>query len=283
MSKEYKIWKIPKRRGGSRTIESPNDELKAAQRESIGELQKKLKISPFAYAFQPYKSIALCAMAHVGKEWIGCIDVKDFFPSITIENFMEHSRTTDAIKTCGDSMNFEKDLRQHFHDFNDGKGCRLPQGAPGSPLLSNAYLLKADWRFAWLAYAKGVAYNRYADDLIFSGPNRDDIVKLIGVITSILKKDYDLKINKKKTKIMHRSRRQLVVGLCVNEKLNLKREYRKNLRARKHQEMLKHGKYSLETKGMMAFEEMVRNNQKTTHSSIDIISSIMIAKELSGG
>jgi retron-type reverse transcriptase len=272
---KYNTWKIKKRSGGHRTIESPDDVTKVLQRESADELAKVLKVSPFAHGFQPYKNIATCALPHVGKDFLGSIDISDFFPSIKKELFLER-----AVKEKWKAN--QKDFDIHFHNFLDGKDQRLPQGAPGSPFLSNAYLLTFDWRMAWLCHEKGVDYTRYADDLCFSGPNRDDIVKLIGMATRILENEYTLKINKKKTKIMPKSRRMLCVGIVVNEKLNLKRETRKNLRAEVHNQVINGKKLSLETQGRLAFQEMIRNNSKTTHSSTSIISSIKVTRALAG-
>lgn len=271
----YITFRIPKRNGKFRTIEAPNDELKSQQRDGFEALEKVLKVSPFAHGCTRYKNIATCALPHVNKAFLGSIDIANFFPSISKELFMKRA---DKEKWRVNQLDFNI----HFHDFCDGQGSRLPQGAPGSPFLSNAYLLTLDWRMSWLCHEKGVDYTRYVDDLCFSGPNRDDIVKLIGMATRILENEYKLKINKKKTKIMPRSRRQLCVGIVVNEKLNLKRETRKNLRAEVHQAMLKNGKLSLETQGRVAFETMIRDNKKTTHSSTQMISSIKVTRALAG-
>ena len=270
----YNTWKIKKRRGGHRTIESPDDVTKYKQRESVDELAKTLKVSPFAHGFQPYKNIVTMAMPHVAKDFVGSIDISDYFPSIKKELFLARA---DKEKWDVDW----KDLDIHFHDFNDGKGLRLPQGAPGSPFLSNTYLLTFDWRMAWLCAAKDIDYTRYADDLTFSGANRDDIVVMIGMATRILNSEYKLKINKKKTKIMPRSRRQLVCSIVVNEKLNLKREVLKNLRAEVHQKSMR-GNLPLDTLGRLAFKEMVKNSTKTTHSSTQIIGSIKVTRALAG-
>lgn len=267
----YTTWKIKKRRGGFRTIESPNDELKMRQRESIGRLQmaEKLPVSPFAHAFQPYKNIATMAMPHVGKEYVGSIDISDYFPSITLDKFLNKVKTVP-----------KEELWDHFHDFCDGKGNRLPQGAPGSPLISNAYLFRLDWRMAWQCHERGCDYSRYADDLTISGPKRDDIVVLLKIASELMRVYYELETNKKKTKIVHRSRRQLCCGVVVNEKLNTKREDRKNLRAEVHQQKLKGKNLKLETLGRIAFHEMVRDSDKTTHSSREIIDSVKVTKEM---
>ena len=270
----YKVWKIKKRRGGFRSIESPNDELKVLQRESVNRLSGAIKVSPFAHGFQPYKNIVTMAMPHIKKDFVGSIDISDYFPSIKQDDF--EKRLKPDLKDVD-----QADIDVHFHDFGDKKGKRLPQGAPGSPFLSNAYLLSFDWRMAWLCARDDINYTRYADDLTFSGADRDKIVVMIGVATRILSKEYKLIINKKKTKIMPKTRRQLCCGIVVNEKLNLKRETRKNLRAEVHQKAMK-GDLPLDTLGRLSFEKMVRENIKTTHSSMEIIGAIKIKRALHG-
>lgn len=276
---QYTVWKIPKRKGGFRVIESPCDELKKKQKEMLKELQKIFKVSPFAYAFTYYKNISLMATPHVGKKWVACIDLKDFFPSITYQKFFDrvlHPITVeevvrlDILKTC-------------FHNFNGGTSAsdyRLPQGAPTSPLLSNVYLFKFDWLMAWKAHALDCDYTRYADDLVVSGKDKKCIVKLLKMAERILWSEYALKVNHKKTKIVHRARRQMVCGVVVNEKLNTPKQLRKNLRAEIHQLKLKGGEISNETRGRVAFHKMVRENTKTTYSSREIITQILVTKKL---
>lgn len=282
----YQTWKIAKRSGGFRTIEAPNDELKAKQRAAMDGLQEALQVSPFAHGFQPYKNIATGAKSHVGKEWVGSIDIEDFFPSIKKEKFCEEMANIGGpawgpVVESKEIDDAKKAIALGFHDFGDEKGERLPQGAPTSPLLSNAYLFKLDWRMAWLCHERDVDYTRYADDITISGPKRDDIAILLKIAEELMNKHYALKVNRKKTKIIHRSRRQLVCGVVVNSKLNLKREVRKNLRAEVHQKS-KLGNLPLETKGRIAFEKMVRECSKESHSSRTICKSIEMTKVLAG-
>lgn len=262
----YKIWKIPKRNGKFRTIESPNTQLKEQQRELLKNGITEIKrVSPFAHAFQPYKNIVTMAIPHVKKNWLVCLDIEDFFPSIKQKPCEEFLTTPDS-SIC-------------FYDFKDGKGFRLPQGAPTSPVISNLYLSTFDWRMAWLCNRFKCNYSRYADDLVISGSAFKKIKKLAGIAESLLKKYYNLKINKEKVKYMHRNKRQMVCGVVVNEKLNIPKKRRKNLRA----EIYQQGKNKLheDTKGRISFHKMVINNKKTTNSSMEILKHMKIIKELS--
>ena len=267
----YTIFKIPKRSGGFRQIEAPNEELKQYQQKVLWTLRGTYKISPFAHAFQPYKNIVTMAMPHVGKKWVMRFDLEDFFPSITLEAYKKVAESYSKIV-----LNYEL-LVCCFYDFNDGKGMRLPQGAPTSPFLSNAYLFTFDWKMAWLCHRFDCDYSRYADDIVMSGDGKGRLVRLYIIAQDLLANKYALHINPKKTKFMHQSRRQYVCAIVVNKKINLPRKQRKNLRAEIFQQ-----KNALPnpTKGRLAFQHMVLKTEKQTNSSREIIDSILLSKEL---
>ena len=139
-SREYQIFRIPKRRGGFRQIEAPKDELKMQQRTSLQLLERVLPVSPFAHAFRPYRSIASMAAPHVGKPCILSIDIKSFFPSIKYTTLQEalhrvlpaRARVPKADRVAMTEKVFEQ-LGMHFIKFKDEEP-RLPQGGPASPL-----------------------------------------------------------------------------------------------------------------------------------------------------
>lgn len=277
---KYKTWKIPKKDGTKRQIESPTYYLKEKQRTTLKKtLTKKLRLSPFAHAFTYYKNIVTMAQPHVGKKWVACIDIEDFFPSIKRVEF-SNWLTTKELNLC-------------FHNFKDKKGFRLPQGAPTSPFLSNAYLYFFDWRMAWLCYRFKCDYTRYADDIVISGNTIRGIKKLLMIAEHLLYKWYNLKVNKKKTKIMHNNRRQIVCGIVVNEKINISKKYKKNLRAEIFQSKLKMSKsakmpiknisddqLNWHIQGRINFIKMITKSKKTTMSSMTIIERILILKKL---
>lgn len=290
----YTIFRIPKRKGGERIIEAPDAVLKAKQQDLIPILQKTFKVSPFAHAFQPYKNIVTMAMPHVGKKWVGCIDVEDFFPSIQYNQFMNISACKDNKLQKNNNFRLyhegNEQLKKEFcanhniintcfNDFEDTKLLRLPQGAPTSPLLSNIFMCNIDWKMAWKCFTHQCDYSRYADDLVVSGDSKKDVIKSLLYAEKLLNK-IGLKVNQKKTKIMHRTKRQLVCGIVVNEKLNIPRKYRKNLRAEIHQQNLKGEELRNDTKGKIAFRDMVLNNKKDTWSSYSLIRGILFTQRM---
>jgi len=87
-------------------------------------------------------------------------------------------------------------------------------------------------------------YSRYADDLTFSS-NRKEFPEKIAIKKKdnewisgkALKKEIEkvgFVINEQKTSLQHKSNRQIVTGLIVNEKVNIKREYYKRARSMCH-------------------------------------------------
>ena len=87
-------------------------------------------------------------------------------------------------------------------------------------------------RIAALARRYGAAYTRYADDMCFSSDDTDlpDILPALEYV--LAREGYVL--NRKKTAVMRRNRRQAVTGATVNAKVNIPRHARRLLRARMH-------------------------------------------------
>lgn len=97
-----------------------------------------------------------------------------------------------------------------------------------------------------LAAEVGCAYSRYADDLTFSTNKKEfppEIARksedaphiwLPGRELEEIVMHSDFKINARKTRMQYRNSRQDVTGLVVNRRINIRREYRHNVRAMVH-------------------------------------------------
>lgn len=264
---KYQKFVIPKRRPGEyRTIYAPNVELNGRLKEMLAKWYRYTP-SPFAHGFVPGRNIVTNAGPHVGKKIVISIDIKDFFPSIELNAFV------DVMTKLEIDVDSDK-LRLCFVPI--GNEWVLPQGFPTSPHLSNLFLKDFDWRLARYIRRQysDADYTRYADDLTISA-NDDNICTVIKVIECYLK-HYGLSINRRKLKIMRRHRRQNVCGIVVNDKIHLPREYRKRLRAMKHQE-----NKSKEAKGHYAFEYMVGSTNPEYQDTASIIESWEVIKKLS--
>ena len=217
----YRVFEIPKKNGGTRHIEAPDPITKKRQEDYLQYLYKAYPASPYTHGFTPNKSIVTNAKPHTDKKWVYSVDIKDFFPSITLEKAKSVIKAKLKWGLC-------------FYDFKDGKGKRLPQGAPTSPYIANLYLKKFDYKTAKKLAGFNIAYTRYADDLTFSGNDYDLMEKALSFIVKQLNK-YGMEINYKKVKKMPSWKRQYVCGLVVNQKVGLTREMKKKIRAEKHQ------------------------------------------------
>ena len=217
----YKTFEINKKSGGTRQIEAPDSFTKKRQEDYLKYLYRAYPISPYAHGFAHKRSIVSNAKPHTNKKFVYSVDIKDFFPSITIEK----------IKALGC---FRLKWNLCFYDFKDGKGKRLPQGAPTSPYIANLYLKKFDYKIAKKLKGVNIAYTRYADDITFSGNDFNAMEKSLSFIIKRLNK-IGLEINYKKVKKMPAWQRQYVCGIIVNKKISLTKEMKSKIRAEEYQ------------------------------------------------
>lgn len=236
----YIRFAIPKRSGGERIIMAPKRKLKAIQRRLLHLLVEKLPCSEHAHGFRPGRSVGTGARVHVGRAIVIHFDLRQFFPSVHFGRvrglFIAYgysypvASTLAALMTEAERQPVQvgEDL---FHVPVSSRYCI--QGAPTSPALCNAILLRFDRRMAGLARSLAMDYTRYADDLTFSGDDPAVCARLIKRATSIVESE-GFSLNEAKTRIMRRGNRQRVTGVTVNETLGLSRKERRKLRAAIH-------------------------------------------------
>jgi len=157
----YYIFEIPKKSGGTRIIEAPEERLKSMQRWILDEIINLFSPSDCATGFRKGMSIVDNAKKHIGKELVINFDIKDFFPSI---------KYADILRLFV-YMGYKKDVAHLLTKLCTNASNVLPQGSPASPAISNLILLKVDKRLARLAETIECDYSRYADDITFSGKN----------------------------------------------------------------------------------------------------------------
>ena len=237
----YVTFALRKRSGGKRLIMAPKRRLKAIQRKLLVLVVEKLRVSDHAHGFRRGHSIRTGAEPHVGKRLVLRLDVKDFFPSVTFARVRgmliaygygySVASTLSVLMTEAERQPVEAD-GELFHVPIGDRHC--VQGAPTSPGICNALLLRLDHRLAGLANKRGLVYTRYADDLSFSGEmNRKAAHKLRCVVNRIVVEE-GFTINADKTRIMGQGSRQTVTGVVVNKTLGLSRQERRRLRAIAH-------------------------------------------------
>lgn len=212
----YKTFFIPKKSGGTRKIEAPNDELKVIQLWIKENILDKFSVSQYAKGFVKGVSIYDNALQHTKKELVINIDLKDFFPSIG------YNEVYKVFKYIGYTESVSKLLTNLCtNPYNV-----LPQGSPASPVMSNLVSLKLDKRLGCLAKKIGADYTRYADDITFSG--KKSIKKYIEVIKKIISEE-GYTINEGKFRLQYYYQRQEVTGLVVNNGVTVPERYIKEL------------------------------------------------------
>lgn len=235
----YREFYIPKRSGGRRRISAPRTGTYKHMLHALNLLLSAV-YTPSAHAmgFAPGRSIVTGAKVHVGQHFVFNTDLHDFFPSVRRARVKSRlllppfSFTEEvAIAIAGLCT-----LRVDHPSGDDGSSGRptyvLPQGAPTSPLLTNAVCDRLDRRLAGLARRRGANYTRYADDITFSSPHnlyvegsafRAELARILAV--------EGFEMNEAKTRVQRAGQRQEVTGLVVNRRVNVCRHYVRSLRA----------------------------------------------------
>lgn len=219
----YRSFQIRKKAGGKRRIDSPRVFLKVVQSFLADYVLDRLPIHSSVHSFAIGRSIVSNSANHVGKAFVGSIDIENFFGSITTESVEElllrygfHPAEAEAISKLST------------------KGGKLPQGAPTSPIISNAYLYEFDVVASKYCASRNLAYSRYADDLTVSGNDRSAINKALLYLQSRLREMYGLELNENKTRVSGRGGQQRVAGVVVNEFAAPPRKFRRMVRAAFH-------------------------------------------------
>ena len=227
--KSYKSFSIPKRSGGARTISAPTKLLKSFLTYTNRLLQAFYQSPDYVTGFVPEKSVVDNAERHVGMNYVFNTDLKDFFPSIsksrvwaTLKHppFKFNNTIADAIAgLCCTEMKIDGEKR-----------WVLPQGSPCSPVLTNIVCRNLDRQLHRLARKYHLHYSRYADDITFSS-NRN-VFRKNGEFQKKLEEiiiGQNFFINEKKTRVQNKNQRQEVTGLVVSDRVNVTREYIRDL------------------------------------------------------
>lgn len=212
----YTDVKIPKHNGKYRNISMPSYNLKKIQRWILDFILYNIEVSECCTGFTKGRSIVDNAIKHTKKEIVINLDIENFFPSIEFE----------SVFYMFYKLGYTKELSYTFSKLLTYKGI-LPQGSPASPCVANILMSSIDKQLQELSVGIESDYTRYADDITISG--KENIIAHIPSIIKIIEKD-GFKINEKKLKVQNRTSRQEVTGIVVNDKLSVKKEFKKRLR-----------------------------------------------------
>lgn len=268
----YRRYTIPKRDGSERPIWEPLPILKETQRWILRNIVERLLVHGAAHGFLAGRSIGTNAAVHGGSKVILKMDLKEFFPTVTmrrVKGIFRKAGYREQVSTllamvCTEAPREVVQRNGKTYYVSLGPRC-LPQGAPTSPGLSNTICLKLDGRMDGLARKYGWRYTRYADDLTFSLPEKHKGKPGLGALIGLVKKtvaDEGFVINPKKTRVIRTGARQKVTGLVVNgpQGPRVDRKVKRQLRAAIHNlkqgKELKEGETVDSLRGMAAFVSM---------------------------
>ena len=245
----YKRFLMPKKTGGHRKISAPQPGLKQAQLKIYLQLLAKVESHAAAHGFLMQKSIVTNATPHVGADVVMNLDLKDFFPSLSLPRVIgvfrelgySHGIATVLALICTEQPTQEVSIDGENWHIAEGERC-LPQGAPTSPMITNIICRRLDARLEGIAKKHGFNYTRYADDMTFSarGESKENRSKLLLHVKKVIAEE-GFTLHPDKLRIMHKGRHQEVTGVVVNDKISICRK-----KVRQYRALLHH----LKTKGV---------------------------------
>jgi hypothetical protein len=212
------------------SIRQPYDALRPLKR-----VHERLKFRVFAHvSFPDYltgslkgKDAIKNASLHAGAKIVVCEDIKDFFPSVTV----------DAVYSIWQGFfNFAPEVARLLATLCTKDGV-LPQGAITSSYLANLVFWEQEWRLYEDLKGRGITYSRYVDDVTVSsreGLNREQLTECIGKVYGLMAAN-GLRPKRKKQEIQRAHAPMKATKLMVNRRAALSLRERKAIRAAVHQ------------------------------------------------
>lgn len=232
----YRKFYIPKKSGGLREINAPQEELMTALRELKTIFEKDMfalyHTSAFAYVKGRCTVDAVKRHQQNHSRWFAKLDFSDFFGSTTLQfvmnMFSQIFPFSEVVKYEDGLEALEKALSLCF--LNGG----LPQGTPISPTITNIMMIPVDHYICNTLRKENFVYTRYADDMIISSKYTFDCNKIQSMILGTLKKfNAPFHLNTKKTRYGSSAGQNWNLGLMLNKdnEITVGHKAKKNFRA----------------------------------------------------
>lgn len=222
VAKHYETFYIPKKSGGMRRIDAPDEELKQYLRELKTFFETSLNILPneAAHAYVKERSTVTAIKKHQENKsnWFLKLDMKNFFPAHNKEYILNTLKDIYPMALLIKNEEWKSRLSEalDYALLNNS----LPQGTPLSPTLTNILMVPIDYEIQKLCWdlKKYVMYTRYADDLLISSPYEFDYKDVQAKISKILQKHKaPFKLNAEKTRYGSKSGSNWNLGIMLNK------------------------------------------------------------------
>lgn len=232
VEKNYHPYSIPKKAGGEREISIPSNYLKIIQKRINKKIFENVVYPAYLHGGIAEKDYVKNASSHSNANVVIALDVKNFYPSITL------AKTVEIFQYF---CNFPVDVSELLANLCCYNGV-VPQGGCCSSHLANLVLNNSEYSLVSWLQGKGYKYTRLLDDISISSQKnitKEEIEKVVTQVKKCLKKsDEKLKLNNRKQRITSRSNPvefMEVTGLWLNRgKPRAHRQDRKLIRAEMH-------------------------------------------------
>ncbi|OCP19051.1 hypothetical protein BC361_00190 [Ensifer sp. LC54] len=232
-SNRYKVYEIPKRSGGKRTIEHPSKELKAIQRWIAKAVFARFPIHSGATAYRQGFGIRENAERHRQSKFTNRYDFSNFFPSFTqaeVQNFLRsRSAAVGLVLT-------EKDIG--FVGNIVCRNGRLTIGSPTSPIITNTMMFDFDVTLDNFCAERGLIFTRYADDMFVSSNKEGQLFSVEDGIHLAMNSipNLNLEVNHKKTALLSKKYLRRVTGVVItsDHRLSIGRHRKREIKALIH-------------------------------------------------
>lgn len=252
----YYTFYIPKKSGGLRRIDAPEEELKDALRllKSIFETDFKALYHTSAFAYIQNRSTIDLLKRHQMNEsrWFEKLDLSNFFGSTTMD-FVIHmfEKIFPFSEVLEDKKGREELVKALELAFLDGG---LPQGTPVSPIITNIMMIPIDFvlsRNLRDYNNQRFVYTRYADDFQISSRYSFNFMEIQNMVISVLK-DFNapFMIKKEKTRYGSSAGQNWNLGLMLNKDNEITIGHKKK---RQFQAMV--SSYAMDRKNGIAWEK----------------------------
>lgn len=210
----YKIIEINKKNStDKREIHVPSKYIKKILRRINSRIFSNVEFPDYLYGSIPDKNnprdYIKCAALHCRATVLIKIDIKDFFPSITLDQ-VKHIFTV--------FFRFSDDVSEVLARLTTCNGY-VPQGAPTSSFIANLCFFDSEPSLVAHLKNQGFNYSRLIDDITISRIGNDVSWKYIQSRVTTVIESKGFTINQDKTKSISNGNSQSfkVHGLCIND------------------------------------------------------------------